>query len=101
MEMTLIHRRIGNTNMIIPQAPFENLLARYGNVSLPQISQASKSQTYIRDLLVNKSRSDASFPRFIEGDFLSGSYARGTKIFPLDDVDIMMVLDGRGLFAIR
>lgn len=87
--------------MLVSQSAFEDVLAQHGNVSLPQISQGATSQNHIRDLLINKSRSDASFPRFIEGDFLSGSYARGTKIFPLDDIDIMMVLDGTGLFAIR
>lgn len=87
--------------MLIPESPFENLLANHGNVSISQISQGSRSQNYIRGLLANKSDSDPDFPRLIKGDFLSGSYARGTKIYPLDDIDVMLVIDGAGLFPIK
>ncbi len=87
--------------MRIPESAFDHLLTVHGNLSLPEISQASKSQTYIRELLANKSDTDALFPWFIDGDFLSGSYARGTKNPPLDDIDVMMPIDGTGLFPIR
>lgn len=85
--------------MTIHQA-FENLLEKSINISPTQISQGSKSHTYIRDLLDNKWQTKDSFPWIVEGDFLSGSYARGTKIYPLDDIDIMIVLDGHGLVPI-
>lgn len=43
-------------------------------------------------------------PRFFSmdrgGRFLSGSYARETKIWPLDDINVMIVLDGHGLVPI-
>lgn len=61
------------------------------------IEQASTSQGYIRNLLDNKSRENNDLPWVID-DFLSGSYARRIKIHPLDDIDIMVVLDGQGLF---
>lgn len=83
------------------QSAFENLIGRELTLSKAQISQGSTSHNYIRDLLGNKHTEDAAFPRLIDGDFLSGSYARGTKIFPLDDVDVMMVIDGTGLVAIN
>lgn len=82
------------------QQVFEKFLGKQINLSAAQISQGSKSHTYIRELLENKRRNDAAFPWLIEGDFLSGSYARGTKIHPLDDIDVMIVLDGTGLYAI-
>lgn len=82
------------------QQHFENFLTKSVNLSAAQISQGSKSHTYIRELLDNKWQSDLYFPWLVNGDFLSGSYARGTKIHPLDDIDVMIVLDGTGLFAI-
>lgn len=69
-------------------------------LTLPQISQGAKSHTYVKDLLENKSRSFPTFPRILNGaGFLSGSYARGTKNHPLNDIDVMVVMDGTGLFA--
>lgn len=59
-------------------------------------SKASRSQTYIRQILSNKNDSDPIFPR-IERDFLIGSYVRHTKINPLDDIDVFEVMDGSGL----
>jgi hypothetical protein len=79
---------------------FEDLLSKI-TVSKGHISQASASHNYVRDLLNNKWQTDNTFPWLIDGDFLSGSYARGTKIYPLDDVDIMVILDGQGLFPLN
>ncbi len=87
--------------MRIPESAFDEVLARHGTITLPQISQASTSHTYIRDLLTNKSEYDATFPRFVDGDFISGSYGRGTKTPPLDDIDVMMPIDGTGFSPIR
>ncbi|MBP6929679.1 MAG: hypothetical protein KBB77_01955 [Candidatus Moranbacteria bacterium] len=80
------------------QSAFEKLLSKIG-VSQAQRSQGSTSHGYIRKLLNNKWQNDPLFPWLTSGDFLSGSYARGTKIYPLDDIDVMMVIDGTGLFV--
>jgi len=77
----------------------KNLLDNHLILNQSEIEQASKSHTYVRDLLANKWKNDNTFPRLTSGDFLSGSYRRGTKIHPLDDVDILMVIDGSGLFV--
>ncbi len=79
---------------------FEDLLTRQINITQAQREQGSKSHNYIRGLLDNKWQTHDRFPWLIEGDFLSGSYGRGTKIYPLDDIDIMIVLDGHGLVPI-
>lgn len=79
----------------------ENLIAKKVTLSQPQIEQGATSHNRIRELLSNKKETDPSFPWLIEGDFLSGSYARGTKIYPLNDIDVMMVLDGTGLFLLQ
>jgi len=78
----------------------QELLDKEINLAQEHISQGSKSHTYIRDLLANKRQTDSTFPWLLDGDFLSGSYARGTKLHPLDDIDVMIVLDGAGLVPI-
>lgn len=87
--------------MFAVHAALNNLLKNELTLSDSQVTQASKSHNYVRDLLINRSSFDGEFPRLVQGDFLSGSYARGTKIYPLDDVDVMMVIDGGGLNAIH
>lgn len=78
---------------------FQRFVDDHLALSQEHISRASDSHNYLRDALKNKQASDRAFPWMVEGDFLSGSYIRGTKIHPLDDVDVVMVLDGTGLYA--
>lgn len=87
-------------DMIIPEKYFTDLLTNRCTLNVPDISQASQSHTYARQILSNKSNSDPKFPRLIDGDFLSGSYARGTKNVPLDDIDVMLPMDGEGLYLV-
>lgn len=79
------------------EAHLERLLDNEINLTQVQISQGSTSHTYIRDVLKNKSRTDPNFP-WIMDSFLTGSYARKTKLYPLDDIDVMVVIDGHSLF---
>ncbi|MFH0967082.1 MAG: nucleotidyltransferase, partial [Methanobacteriota archaeon] len=60
-----------------------------------EISQASTSHNYLRQLL-NSISSNGVIPP-IDTEFLTGSYIRGTKITPLDDVDLFLVLSPDGL----
>lgn len=78
-----------------------NLIQKEISLDISHISQGSKSHNYIRGLLKNKSDIDSLFPRLVEGDFLSGSYSRGTKNHPLNDIDVMMIIDGNGLYVIQ
>lgn len=87
--------------MSASHAALNDLLQRELTLSASQISQGSKSHNFIRELLGNKWPDDSTFPRVAEGDFLSGSYARGTKIHPLNDIDVMIVIDGTGLLAVN
>jgi hypothetical protein len=80
---------------------FEDLLDRRINISAKTRSKASDSQNHLRDFLVSEGTRDASFPRALsnaDSDFLGGSFARHTKNWPLDDIDIYIPLDGAGLF---
>lgn len=61
-----------------------------------QISAGAKSHQYIADVLKNRRRRDPNFPWVIE-TMLSGSYIRKTKPAPLDDIDMLVILDGNGL----
>ena len=63
--------------------------------SQSEVEQASKSHNYVRNILKKKAQ-DAEIPPIVD-DFLTGSYKRGTKITPLDDIDVFIVLNGSGL----
>lgn len=56
-----------------------------------QKRSASRSHNYLRDLL-----DTGEFGSRILDSYLSGSYARDTAISPIDDVDIVVVIDPEG-----
>ncbi len=82
------------------ETKLQEFLDKEINLAQDCISQGSISHTYIRNLLANRRQTDSYFPWLVDGDFLSGSYARGTKLRPLDDIDVMIVLDGTGLIPV-
>jgi len=78
-----------------------DLLERRVNLSSGIRSTASDSHNHLREFLSAESSRDAGFPRVLSkagSDFLGGSFARHTKIWPLDDIDIYVPLDGGSLF---
>ena len=80
---------------------FENLLDSQINISKGIRSEASISQQHLRSFLNAERSRDQTFPRILsiqDGDFLGGSFARHTKIWPLDDIDIYFPLDGYNLY---
>jgi len=82
----------------------EDLLDRRINISAKTRSNASDSQNHLRDFLAAERTRDASFPRVlskVDADFLGGSFARHTKNWPLDDIDIYFPLDGSNLFYLQ
>ena len=54
-----------------------------------QLRAAQRSNNALRKYLKN----DAYFGKLLEGAFLNGSYARNTVIRPINDVDIIVVVD--------
>ncbi len=81
---------------------FEDLLAREINIAPGIRSKDSDSQNHLRDFLGSERGRDASFPRILkDADFLGGSFARHTKTWPLDDIDIYVPLDGESLHYVR
>lgn len=79
---------------------FGQLLDSSINISDGIRSTASNSHNHLRDFLNDECNRDATFPRILsinDDDFLGGSFARHTKIWPLDDIDIYLPLDGFSL----
>lgn len=62
--------------------------------------RASGSQNALRDYLRGLADDDRAFPRILrlaDSDFLGGSFARHTKIWPLNDIDVYLPIDATGL----
>lgn len=79
---------------------FTRFLKQEINIVVGTRSRASDSHNRVRDLLIDESDTDDEFPRILRDedvDFLGGSFARHTKIWPLDDIDIYFPIDGCGL----
>jgi len=82
-------------------AAFNSFLNRELSIGQGIRSKASDSQNHLREFLASERSRDCSFPRVLslqDSDFLGGSFARHTKIWPLDDIDVYITLDGHGLF---
>lgn len=69
----------------------------------PEVSdKARSSRNYLYDQLKARDKDDPGFPKLADYyiPFIPfGSFARKTKIRPLDDIDILMLLDGTGTSA--
>src|SRR5208283_3587497 len=79
----------------------EELLTNSINIREGIRSTASTSQQHLREFLHGESQRDANFPPILkteDRDFLGGSFARHTKIRPLDDIDVYLPLDGANLY---
>ena len=58
---------------------------------------ARSSRDYLFEQLKSLDTNDPAFPDMVWSNYISfGSFARKTKICPLDDIDIMILLNGRG-----
>ncbi|KAA5538609.1 hypothetical protein FYK55_27265 [Roseiconus nitratireducens] len=72
---------------------------RRDSVDLPSstTSTARSSRDYLFEQLKSLDTKDPAFPDMSWSSYLSfGSFARKTKIRPLDDIDLMILLNGRG-----
>jgi hypothetical protein len=81
---------------------FEQFLDKEINISRDTRMRASTSHNHLREFLEVKTAGQCS--RILseaDADFLGGSFARHSKIWPLDDIDIFFPLDGHGLIYSR
>jgi hypothetical protein len=79
---------------------FERFLDEQINIGAGTRSRASTSQNHLREFLIGEHDRDAKFPRILQtndADFLGGSFARHSKIWPLDDIDVYFPIDGQDL----
>lgn len=79
---------------------FEEILDKHINITKSVRSEASTSQKFLRQFLNSETNKDDTFPRIMsinDNDFIGGSFARHTKIKPLDDIDIYFPIDGHNL----
>lgn len=79
---------------------FQVFLDRH--ISIPQGARTAASASHIalREFLRGENTRDAQFPRIlrtVDDDFIAGSFARHSKIWPLDDIDLYFPIDGHGL----
>ncbi len=87
------------TSIFVDQS-FKTILESKISISQAMRSQASDSQRHVREVLSGEYRKDITFPKVLsknDSDFIGGSFSRHTKIWPLDDIDIYVPLDGGSL----
>ena len=83
---------------------FENFINKELTISQGIRSVASNSHNALRAFLRGLYEKDNTFPvvlSVVDSDFIGGSYGRETKIWPLDDIDIYVPLDGNSLVYIN
>lgn len=67
------------------------------DLDLEVVRIARTSRDYLFEQIKKLNKNNAGFPR-LEGSFLCfGSFARKAKTRPLDDIDLLILLDGTGL----
>ncbi len=71
---------------------FEQFLRETVNLDPTEVEKARASRDFLVDQLKQLHNKSSSFPRVVEVQHF-GSFARGTKILTLDDIDIMAVLN--------
>ena len=79
---------------------FDDLLEKEINISKALRTKASESQNHLRNFLCSEASRDSAFPAILsraDSDFLGGSFARHTKNWPLDDIDVYLPLEGWNL----
>jgi len=82
----------------------ESFLDKEINIPRGARGKASTSQQHLRDFLVEEGQRDEDFPRVLrtaDSDFLGGSFARHSKTWPLDDIDVYFPIDGHDLIYSR
>lgn len=60
-----------------------------------KVKKARQSRVYLQEQLTAAKNDDPDFPRITDSFMPFGSFARKTKVRPLDDVDILVMLNGR------
>lgn len=89
----------GESRSLTVAGAFSTFLDAHINITRGIRSRASTSHNHLRGFLADEADRDEGFPRVLsieDSDFLGGSFTRHTKIWPLDDIDIYVPIDGTG-----
>ena len=77
-------------------AAFEKFRQEFVDLDPGEVGTARKSRDFLIEQIYKLPDNDNSFPWLTGQRVLFGSFARRTKIRPLDDIDIMIVMHGGG-----
>lgn len=66
------------------------------DIDAEQVKTARRSRDYLVEQIEKIANNDSSFPRIYGGYKAFGSFARSTKVRPLDDIDLLFLLNGKG-----
>ncbi len=83
---------------------FDQFLDAQINIAKGTRTRASTSQNHLSNFLITEAERDTDFPRILrdaDSGFLGGSFARHSKIWPLDDIDVYFPIDGHSLIYSR
>jgi hypothetical protein len=73
---------------------FDAFRSQYVDLDPKDVEKARKSRDYLKDQITDIARSDNSFPKLYGGYQPFGSFARRTKTRKLDDIDMLLLLNG-------
>ena len=66
------------------------------DLNAEHVKKARKSREYLMEQVGRITNNDLSFPQISNPYLAYGSFARSTKVRPLDDIDLLFLLDGNG-----
>lgn len=71
------------------------------DLDVEQVKTARKSRDYLVSQIQTVTNNDSYFPSLYGGYRSYGSFARSTKVRPLDDIDLLMLLNGKGTSSVQ
>jgi hypothetical protein len=78
------------------QRAFTLFVTEEVDLSVELTKKARVSRDFLLRQIAGTASEDESFPKLFGGYISFGSFARSTKTLPLDDIDLLLPLDGRG-----
>ena len=73
---------------------FEDFRRHKVDLISSKVKKARQSRVYLQEQLTAAKNDDPDFPRIADSFMPFGSFARKTKVRPLDDVDLLVMLNG-------
>lgn len=74
---------------------FKNFMKEKVNLDPVRFEAAIRSRNSLEKHISNISKAESDFPNLFSENIYFGSFARKTKIRPIDDIDIMVLLNGK------